>query len=221
MGWGEVEQAEELGGGGNYVDKPCHAHCLITEVDDNPVAKDQTPLNGIKVTFMALEATVKAQKGRTTEITFWTPDPEKKGSKDHKRQTALCIATCLIGHHQPGVKVNINPKDMVGRQVVCKFDWKQKYDEASKKWLDTDRIDIAFADIFHVDDSNVSKNALPLDAASIAMIPAALRKPVTVNQGGNGGGTGPAVSPAALVNGTRSGVNAGAAAPAAASIADL
>jgi hypothetical protein len=102
------------------------------------------------------------------------------------------------------VRVSVEPTDAVGRQLVCKLSWRQKKDEATGKWVDSDRVDLHYSDIWHVDDLDVAKiSGLTLDAASLAMIPVELRKPVT--QVANGSGV--ATSAVAPVSSTRSGVD--------------
>src|SRR5690606_19461388 len=83
---------------------------------------------------------------------------------------------CLIGQHQPGVRVTVEPADAVGRQIVCKLRWKQKKDDITGKYEDTDRLELSFSDIWHVDDNAVLKTGLLLDQGALDMIPRELRK---------------------------------------------
>jgi hypothetical protein len=190
MAW-EIEQPESMtGGGGNFVDKPGLYHMIVTEVDEKPEGKKGESLDGLRVTLAVLEG---EQKDRSIELMFWKPT-EKDGMAS-KKLTAFCLATSLIGAHIPGQRTTVEPSEAVGRQVCCKLTWKQKKNEQTGKYEDsTDRVDLHYSDIWHIDDMNVAKNGIKLCQDALAMIPPALRKPLTQ----------PKVSPAALVNGTRS-----------------
>lgn len=196
-----VEQPDELGGGGNFIDKPGVYHLLVVAVDENPADKQGQPLDAeLKVSVSVLAGTSPEQKDRSTEITLWKS--KEKGDQASKRITRFCLATCLIGQFQPGQKATVEPSDAVGRQIVAKFGWKQKQDPTTGKYVDTDRIDIHYSDIWHVDDVEVAKTGLVLDETCIANIPPELRKPVTsINQGGTSAS--PATGSVAPVTSTR------------------
>ena len=176
----EVEQPESLDTGGKFADKPGIYHAVCVAVDENPASRDGAPLDGTQVTFSILAGTNADQKDKTIEVILWTPDKDDdKTAMVRKRQTAFCLATCLIGQFQPGVKTTVDPMDAVGRQCVLKLAFKQKKDETSGEWVDTKRLDLAYADIWHVDHENVASNNVPLDQAAIRIIPAELRKQKT------------------------------------------
>lgn len=200
-----VDQPEQLDGGGNFIDKPGVYHLLVVAVDENPADKSGSPLDAeFKASVSVLAGSNPDQKDRSTEITFWKS--KEKGDQASKRITRFCLATCLIGQFQPGQRATVEPSDAVGRQIVAKFGWKQKKNDATGKYEDTDRVDLHYSDIWHVDDIEVAKTGLVLDAASLAMIPVELRKPVThESQPGNGQVVG--TSPVAPVSSARSGVD--------------
>lgn len=196
-----IEQPEELNSGGNFIDKPGVYHMLVVAVDENPAKDDGTPIDALQVSLSCLAGTDPSQKDRTFNMMLWHPKAGDSSDMPKKKQTRFCIATCLIGHHQPGVRVSVEPTDAVGRQLVCKLSWRQKKDEATGKWVDSDRVDLHYSDIWHVDDLDVAKiSGLTLDAASLAMIPVELRKPVTQ-------AATVATSAVAPVSSTRSGVD--------------
>ena len=209
MGW-DIEQPESLSGGGKYVSKPGIYHMLITAVNENPVGKDDKPLDGTDVSFVVLGGTNPDQEGKQLDILFWKP--KERDDMASKRQTRFAIASCLIGHHQPGQRVSVNPQDTVGRQVVMKVSPKQMKNQQTGAYEDTKMMDMHYSDIWHVDDVEVKKENVPLHQESLAAIPAVLRKPVT--DVAAAAAVSPAVSPAALVTGTRSTM-------AATSVADL
>lgn len=175
-----VEQPETLEGtGGKYVDKPGLYHAVVIGVDENPASQAGESLNGVMVSVSILTGTNPGQKDKTIDIMMWNPRPddeEKAKERARKVQTAFCLATCLIGQFQPGVKATVEPTEAVGRQVVLKLRYRQKRDEATGKYVDTDRVELSFSDIYHVDHEWVGKNSVPLDANAIGLIPASLRK---------------------------------------------
>lgn len=202
-----IEQPESMEGGGNFIDKPGVYHMLVTAVDENPVDKDEDPLDGLKVTLAVLDGSNVEQKDRSIDLMLWKPT--EKDSMASKKQTAFCLATCLIGAHKPGQKTTVEPQDAVGRQVVAKLAWRQKKNDAGK-YEDTDRVDLNYSDIWHVDDPNVAKNKARMNQEALAMIPAALRKLTAQPEPSQ-----LKVSAASLISGTRS------ATPAASSLSDL
>lgn len=170
-----VEQPDQLGGGGNFIDKPGVYHLLVVGIDENPADKHGQPMDAeFKCSVSVLAGTNPEQKDRSTDITFWKS--KEKGDQASKRITRFCLATCLIGQFQPGQKATVEPSDTVGRQIVAKFVWKQKLDPVTGKYVDTDRIDLHYSDIWHVDDPDVAKTGVVLDAACLANIPPELRK---------------------------------------------
>lgn len=172
-----VEQPETLGG--KYVDKPGIYHAVLVGVDENPATREGQPLDGVQATFSMLSGTNPDQRDKSIDVMMWNPRPddeEKAKERARKVQTAFCLATCLIGQFQPGVKATVEPTDAIGRQVVLKLRWRQKKNDTTGEWEDTDRLELSFSDIFHVDDEWVAKNHVPLDPAAIALIPAELRK---------------------------------------------
>lgn len=197
------EQPEDIaGGGGNFVDKPGVYHMLVTDTDENPAKKDGSPLDAVKVSLSCLTGTNPEQKDRSFDLLMWAPE-EGGGEMPNKIRSRFALATCLIGHHQPKQKTSVETSDAIGRQLVCKLRWRQKKDDVSGEWKDTDRLELSFADIWHVDDPEVAKTGIKLDQDSLAMIPAALRKPVT--QAVKAGGNGVVTNPAAAVTSTRGG----------------
>ena len=190
-----VEQPESLeGGGGKYLDKAGLYHFVVTGVDENPADKNSKPMDAVKVNCTVLAGTNPEQKDRTIDIILWNPSPDDSNEKRIQRrkqaQTAFCLATCLIGHFQPGVKVSVEPKDAIGRQVVAKIVHAQKKNEQTGEYEDTKFFELCFSDIYHVDHEWVKKNNVPLDQAAIACIHKSLRKlpPASILDGGSANG---------------------------------
>lgn len=202
MSW-EIDQPESIEGGGKFIDKPGVYHMLVTEIDENPSAKNGTPLAGKRFTLTCLASTEPNQKDKTFDLMLWDPQPTDKSDLSKKRQTRFALAVGLLGQYQPGQRASVNPQDAHGRQLVIKLGWRQKFDEATGQYVDTDHVDVHFADIWHVDDPEVAKNSWPVDAASLKIIPRPLRK-LPTPAGGNNAVT---TAPAAAVTSTRSSVD--------------
>jgi len=202
-----VEQPESIDGGGNFINKPGVYHCVVTAVDENPAKEDGTPIDMLKVGVSCLTGTNPEQKDRTFELKLWHPKPDDKNDMAKKKQTRFCLATSLLGQHQPGQRATVEPCDALGRQLVLKLTWqrvKAKDKDGKDVWIDSDQyVDLHFADIWHIDDPEVAKTGVVLDAASLKMIPAALRKAVPVS-GGNGTVK---TAPVGAVGSTRGGVD--------------
>lgn len=173
----DIEQPDDMNSGGNFVSKPGFYHLVVFETEEHPASQDGRPLNGFQVTFSVLAGTHADQVDKSIDIMFWSPDPtEPTKTMPKKRQAAFCLATGLIDEFQPGVRKQVNLSDAKGRQCCAKLAFKQKKNEATGKWEDTDRLDISFADIWHVDAEEVAKNNVPLQMLAIGNIDAALRK---------------------------------------------
>jgi hypothetical protein len=198
-----IEQPESLGGGGNFVDQIGVYHFLITDVDENPAKDDGSPLAGTRFSLSVLAGTRAEQVDRVFNLMLW--NPKEKNDMASKRLTAFFLATMQIGNHTPGQRTTVEPSDAIGRQIVAKLAWKQEKNQVTGKYEDTDRVDLSYSDIWHVDDPAVAKNKCPLNADAIATIPPVLRKAVATSQPG---GDQVKVSAAALVSGTRAGAAA-------------
>lgn len=176
----EIEQPDDLqSAGGNFVNQPGHYHMVVTEVDENPIKQDGTPLNGLKLSLSCLASTAAGQVEKTHELMLWNPshtDTDDQRKKTNQKLTRFCLAVGLLGQHSPGQKATVEPSLARGRQLVIELAWKRKFDEQTRKWVDTDHMDLKQANIWHIDDPEVSKNNWPLDQSMIADLPLELRK---------------------------------------------
>lgn len=175
-----VEQPESLEtSGGKYVDKPGIYHAVVMGVDENPASNSGEALDAVQVSFSIITGTNPDQKDKSIDVMMWNPRPDdddKNKERARKVQAAFCLATCLIGQFQPGVRTTVEPKDAIGRQVVIKLRHQQKKNEETGKWEDTERIQLSFSDIYHVDHEWVEKNSVPLEKEALDLIPKSLRK---------------------------------------------
>ena len=204
------DQPESLEGGGNFVDLPGTYHMLVTEVDENPSSKDGAPFSALKVSCSVLAGTDQSQKDRTFDMMLWHPEADDPvDCMARKKQARFCLATCLLGQHQPGQRVTVEPTDAVGRQFVVKLSRRQKKDATTGKYVENPegRVDVHYSDIWHVDDAEVRRNGVPLDQEALKLIPATLRKPVTNQPDVNNGNGSVKAAPVAPVTATRGGVD--------------
>ena len=163
----------DISTGGSWLAEPGTYHLCITHVEENPTKKDGTliPNAAFRVDLEALAGTVEGQKGKTIDLILFYPKSDSKdgGAFAKKKIERLFLSTCLATQEQlttPGVELDIDIADMKGRQIVAKFE--EEETDRGKKMLQ-----LAFADIFHVDDPAVA--GIPKDAGFLKLIPAALR----------------------------------------------
>lgn len=184
----EVEQPETLEGtGGKYVDKPGIYHIFWTSAHEEPVDsqgnritnRDGELSKGVQVTAIVIAGTNPDQKDKSFEDILWAPLPHDDTAKQERakrKQFAFASAASLVQVSSAGAKASVDEKLAVGRQSVVKLRFKQKLNEQTGKYEDTKRVEIAWSDIYHVDDPWVAKNSVPLDQTAIALIHASLRK---------------------------------------------
>jgi hypothetical protein len=116
-----------------------------------------------------LAGTVEGQKDKTTNLCLFSPDMSKSQSSQEwsrKKQTAFVVATGLLDVGKLGQRVEIDLTKAEGRQIVLTFN---ENEHEGKK-----NIELAYANIFHVDDPRAEK--FPKDKAALDIIPKALRK---------------------------------------------
>lgn len=184
----EIDQPESIEGGGNFVDMPGMYHAAITGVDESPVSNAGDPLSALKLTLSILAGTVPSQVGRTFSLTLWHPSAQDSSDMPKKKLTCFAIAANLIKDHVPGQRASVDPSQAMGQQLVLKLAPKRKKNQTTGEWEDTDRLDLAYADIWHVDDEAIQKNSIPLCKKSLDLIPAGLRKATPVAAAANAAG---------------------------------
>lgn len=171
----QTAKGSDLAGGGQYVDKPGTYHFLIDNVKVGLSSKDE-PMDGSTIEMTCLAGEHADQAGRKIGVTLWDIDQSKSIEEQKQtinRLTNFFIAVNQIQPSQLGGEVDVDPVRAAGHQLVMKLGHKQKKvkDESGKdKWIDDPEskfLQIAYADIFHVDDPAVSKVAKSLDALKV------------------------------------------------------
>lgn len=171
---------ETTQGEGGGLTTPGTFHCVINDVVEGQTSQGK-PIDGITVTFEVLAGTVDGQAGKTRTETLFAPSikdeerEQKSGSPSmaRKKLAALFIASNVMDPTKLGQAVNVDVAMMVGQQVVIAFERQMEKDGNGKYTVETQYIQISYADIFHVDDPDVKD--VPKNEDALSLIPAAKR----------------------------------------------
>jgi hypothetical protein len=173
----QTAKGSDLAGGGmQYVDRPGTYHFLIDNVKVGLNAKDE-PIDGTLLELTCLAGEDAEQVGKTVNVTLWDVDASK--SHDEQKQTINRLTNFFISVNQIdpallGDEVDVDPMAAIGHQIVMKLAHKQKKttDQNGKtKWVDDPEskfLQIAYADVHHVDDPAVAK--VPKDVSMLKRI---------------------------------------------------
>ena len=161
-------------GGGNWIDKPGTYHLVVTVTEEQPVSRTKGMIDGFKVAFQAVEGTVRDRDGRFTEkdktidLIFWNPKltDKNEGLFARQKQAAFFVAAGLMREDQLGTEVDITLGDACGHHVIATMEEDEK---DGKK-----RIQLAYADIFHIDDPRAA--GFPRNEKALALVPATHRR---------------------------------------------
>jgi hypothetical protein len=135
--------------GGKYASKPGKYHFMITQAIANPAKKDGTPMMGcLQVDMEIVAGTDPTQVGKTFEARLWKGKPDDKDKGEMANKKLSCLAVALGGQHVPGGKGGIDIANIASRQIVAEL--AMRPDKEGKE-----RLDISYANIFHVDDEKV------------------------------------------------------------------
>jgi len=162
-------------GGGNWIDKPGTYHLIITGTDEEPVSRDKQLLDGFRIDFQALDGTVRDADGNFTEaektidIIFWHPKLTQKneGLFNKQKQAAFLVAAGLMTEEQLGKSLDIDLSKAKGRHVIATFE--EEVQDNGKK-----RIQLSYADIWHIDDPRAAK--FPKNEKALSLIPSDHRR---------------------------------------------
>ena len=165
-----LDTTDDIGGSASdqYLSEPGTYHCVITSIAEGEGPKGN-PIDGFTVGLAVLDGTVGGQKDKQTNLCLFSPDPNRDAkSQDwaRKKQTAFVVAAGLLDLAKLGSKVSIDLNEAVGRQIVLTFENNEYEGKA--------RLQLAWANIYHVDDPRVAK--IPKDKEALSVIPKAYRK---------------------------------------------
>lgn len=162
-------------GGGNWLIQPGTYHAVVTHSDEEPTNAKGEMLDGFRITFQALEGTVKGEDGKFTErdktidLVFFNGKltDKNEGLFARQKQGKFFIATGLLTDEQLGTEVDINLENAIGRQVVMTLE--EQDGKGDRKFLQ-----LHFADIWHIDDPAAA--SYPKCQKSVKLIPTAHRR---------------------------------------------
>lgn len=144
-------------------------HCVVTEVFEGE-SKKGNPIEGVTVTFEVMAGTVEGQAGKShTESLFLPTMSDKKPEMKLRKLTALAIAGNVLQPADLGREVDIPFRDMVGSQMVVKFDHQMEMDGNGEYTVKSQYLQVAYSDMFHVDDPAVK--AVPKSDDALSLIP--------------------------------------------------
>lgn len=174
-------------GGGNWLKQPGTYHVVVTHTDEAPTNAKDEMLDGFRVTFQALEGTVKGEDGKfserdkTVDLMFFNGKltDKNEGLFARQKQCRFFLATGLLTDEQLGTEVEINLEDAIGRQVIVTLE--EQDGRGDRKFLS-----LHFADIWHIDDPAAA--SYPKCAKSLGLIPKPHRRdPKSFEKKTNGG----------------------------------
>ena len=162
----DFDAPEEIGGGGNYLEKPGTYHVIVSQVLEEQASDGSILTGGFTVAFDALEGTVReankcTEIGKSCNLTMW---PGKLTDKDKgvfakKKQAAILIAANTIQPSDLGRKgLGIDLQKMVGYQFVISLE-----SAKNPKFLQ-----LAGAKVYHVDDPRIV--GVPKDANALNLV---------------------------------------------------
>ena len=165
----DLPTAEDMNTGGTYLTTPGKYHCLIVHAEENPTRNDKL------VKGFLLELAVQNagdQQGMTFKAYFANGDPAHKdgGAFALKKQVAALIASNVVGPADLGkAGVEIDVEKAKDSQVLVELALGQPDKTTGKQYLD-----IAYANIFHIDDPRAK--TFPKDADTISLVPKEYRR---------------------------------------------
>jgi hypothetical protein len=178
MGFGvdTVDKEELSHKGGATLTETGWYHVTIEQVKDGLGPNDK-PINGFTTEVNILAGKPDNAKVESSEflnkklnLTFWAPDMSKsEGAQTMTRRinTAFLLAVDLMTPEQLGKPLEVDPMAAVGRHFVVHLEKQQKQD-GNGNYVDGKYLRIAYSDIFHIDDPQVSH--VPKNVASLKYI---------------------------------------------------
>lgn len=165
-----IPTSQDASTGGNFVSEEGLYHMMIVSIEEAPTNNKGFEIENAfcRVNMSVLASSVgdkTSQRDKSFKEVFFFP---KEASKPKAREfilkkiTRLLLATNQITPDQVGQEVDVNAVDMTGHQLCIKI---EKDDEGYAG--------IAFADIYHVDDSDIAK--WPKDEEALGMIDQSFR----------------------------------------------
>jgi hypothetical protein len=145
------------GNAGNRLSEPGTYHLIVTNIREGE-GPNGKPCDGFTVEADVLAGTGKDCHGKSVKETLFMPN--MKGTEDAQEMSlrkisAFCIATGVMTPDQLGKHVDLDVTKAVGKQLVAQFEQQMAKDDKGKYTVPTKYIQIAYANIYHVDDPDV------------------------------------------------------------------
>lgn len=163
----KISTTETVNGEGGGLDEAGTYHVVVTNVIEGESKKGK-PIDGITVTFEVMDGTAKGKTGKTHTESFFLPtSQDKKPEMKLRKLTALAIAGNVLRPEDLGTEADIPFNSMVGMQMVVKFDHQMEMDGDGKYTIPSQYLQVAYSDLFHVDDPAVKSVPKNNDALSL------------------------------------------------------
>ena len=168
-----------------WVDEPGMYHMAIAEAADGAGPKGAA-IQGCSMLLTVL-AGPEGQADKQKSLVLWDADTDAEGNpiKENDfnlvKQTAYGVAINQIDPSKLGQDVDLDfGPGAVGQQIMVKLGYGRKKEVNKENYKeeyvdDPTKIELSYADIFHVDDPRSSK--YPKNAEALALIPKESRKP--------------------------------------------
>jgi hypothetical protein len=155
------QTGDDFSTGGTFLREPGTYHVCVTELDENPAKRDGSLIDNaaFRVYFEVLTGTVKGQEEKTGDIIFFYPKLQSKneGAFARKKIDRFLLSVGLVSEADKSKDLEVDLRQAIGRHFIVKLE----HDDEQKF------LQVAFADIFHVDDPAVKD--IPKNAAAMAI----------------------------------------------------
>lgn len=153
------------------IERPGTYHLIVIVVDEYPKKRNGEPIPGWRITCGVLAGTEDCEKGKEVDLILRNPSASHNdgGKFCQKLQGRFLLVTGFVQENEAGKEIDINLEELApGRQFLAKFSVQNKQNPT-----DAERIDLDYANLWHVDDAFVSE--VPKDEPNLKNIPQELR----------------------------------------------
>ena len=167
----KIPTTETTQGEGGILDVPGTFHVVINEVLEGQTKKGKA-IDGLTVAFEVLDGTEKGKEGKVHTESFFLPtlqDKDTSAAMKLRKITAMAVAGNVLTPEQLGTEAEIPVGEMIGSQMIVKFDHQMELDGEGKYTIPSQYIQVAYSDLFHVDDPAVK--AVPKNGEALGLIP--------------------------------------------------
>ena len=204
----EFDAPENQDQEGTFLTEPGKYHCLVHSVETDPLNKDggQITNAAFRVHASVLEGTTAGQKDKEFNLMFFNPKMTDKDNGEMAKKKILFFAQSIgcgaVVNGKIVIKFGPDPHDPDydegATNIGCKYAEGKQFVVELEKDRDGKYLTLRFCNVWHVDHPAVKD--VPKCKASLAMIPAALRKSEKDFQKpgqkpGNGAGSGAKQNP--------------------------